>query len=177
MKKFVLFLLFTFLSLPCFAEETIYLDETWDKEASKILYEHCLAESDLTPEKAYEFFGYKLSDARAVFYDLNSDGINEIIGYINVPYFWCREGMALFVLQKNDNNYDNILNCINFYPENGVKILDTKTAGYYDFERFLTKINFTAGSNKPLTYTYGSSGIAKYNQESKYYENIFSIIK
>ena len=164
MKKFVLFLLFTFLSSPCFAEEIIYLDETSDKEASKILYEYCLSESNLTPEKAYEFFGYKLSDARAVFYDLNSDGIDEIIGYISAPYFWCREGMSLFILQKNNNCYNDSLGSFNFYPENGVKILDTKTGGYYDFEMFFTRINFTEGSNKPLTYTYGSSAVVKYNQ-------------
>ena len=133
MKKFVLFLLFTFLSLPCFAEETIYLDETWDKEASKILYEHCLSESDLTPEKAYEFFGYKLSDARAVFYDLNSDGIDEIIGYINVPYFLCRTGMNLFILIQDNGKYKNISG-IHSFPFEGIILLETKTKGFSDIK-------------------------------------------
>ena len=37
MKKFILLILFVFLTLPCLAEEILYLDKKWDKEASKIL--------------------------------------------------------------------------------------------------------------------------------------------
>ena len=80
------------------------------------------------------YMQYKLEDVRAVFYDLNSDGISEVIGYINAPSSWCREGMALFILQKVNNSYNDNLGYFNFYPEKGIRILNTKTDGYYDFE-------------------------------------------
>ena len=79
--------MFIFLTLPCIAEEVIYLDEKWDKEASKILYEFALKKAKMTPEQAYDAFGYKLENVKAVFFDLNSDGIKEVIGYINTLPF------------------------------------------------------------------------------------------
>ena len=160
MKKFVLLILFIFWSLPCFADEILYLDKKWDKDASKILYEYVLKKVNMTSEQAY--------DVRAVFYDLNSDGIVEVIGCIYAPYFICKEGLELFILQNNNDGY-NSLGYFNFYPEKGIKIMDTKTDNYYDFERFLTKINLV-GFNKPLNYTYNSRIVAKYNKKYKLYE-------
>jgi len=169
MKKNILLILFIFLTLPCFAEEVLYLDKKWNQEASKILYNYVLEKVKMTSEQAFEAFGYKLEDVRAVFYDLNSDGINEVIGYINAPSFWCREGMALFILQNVDNSYNDDLGYFNFYPEKGIRILNTKTDGYYDFERYFTKINSIKDSNESLTYTYNFHSVAKYNKKYKWY--------
>lgn len=169
MKKFILLILFIFLTLPCLAEDIFYLDKKWNKEASKILYDYALKKVNMSSEQALEVFGYKLEDVRAVFYDLNSDGISEVIGYINVPSSWSREGMALFILQKVNKNYNDDLGYFNFYPEKGLRILDTKTDGYYDFERFFTKINFIKDSKEPLTYTYNFHSVAKYNKKYKRY--------
>lgn len=169
MKKFILLILFIFLTLPCFAEDVLYLDKKWDKEASIILYEYALKKVNMTSKQALEAYGYKLEDVRAVFYDLNSDGISEVIGYINAPSSWCREGMALFILQKVNNSYNDDLGYFNFYPEKGIRILNTKTDGYYDFERYFTKINFLKDSNEPLTYTYNFHAVAKYNKKYKWY--------
>ena len=58
MKKNILLILFIFLVLPCFAEDVLYLDKKWDKEASKILYDYALKKVNMTSEQAYEVFGY-----------------------------------------------------------------------------------------------------------------------
>ena len=171
MKKFILFILLTFLSLPCFAEEVIYINKKWDKEASKILYEYRLSELNFTPEKAYEAFGYKLSDVRAIFYDLNSDGINEVIGYINVPSEVCVEGTALTILKKEKENFLLLAN-FNFYPDSGINILDSKTDGYFDIKTFFTKIQYNEKPKLHITRLYNSYGLAKYNKKLKRYQSV-----
>ena len=129
--------------MPCLAEEVLYLDKKWDQEASRILYDYALKKVNMSSKQAYEAFGYKLEDVRAVFYDLNSDGINEIIGYINAPYTCCVEGIRLFILKKKDNIYTS-LTVVNFYPEKGITVLDSKTDGFYDLKIHLTKSLFLA---------------------------------
>lgn len=131
MRKIILLILFIFCTLPIFAEKVIYLDKNSDKQASKLLYEYELKDLNTTPEKANEVFGFSESDVRAVFYDLNSDGVNEIIGYINSNYYYGVLGWQLFILQKRNNEYVNI-SSVNFYPKAGLHILkDSKLFGYY----------------------------------------------
>ena len=156
MKKIVLIILFIFFSLPCLAKEVIYLDKKWDKEASKILYDYAVKLYNNTPEKAYQNFGYRLSDVRAVFYDLNSDGIDEIIGYINVPSEYCSSGMKLYILKQN-NKYNDI-SSLHSFPDEGIYILNSKTNNYYDLKTCVTK------EHKFVT--------SKYNKQ--YYEYFFS---
>ena len=171
MKKFILFILLTFLSVPCFAEDINYLNEKWDNEASKILYEYRLSELNFTPEKIYEAFGYKLSDVRAIFYDLNSDGINEIIGYINSPSEACVEGTALTILKKEKEFFLPLAN-FNFYPDSGINILDSKTDGYSDLKTFFTKIHFDESPKLHIIRLYNSSGLAKYDKKLKRYQSV-----
>ena len=153
MKKILILILLIIITLPSFAKEVINFDKTCDKEASKILYEYQLQEHEMTPQKAYETFGYKLSDVYAVFYDLNSDGINEIIGFVNVPYSYSRDGANLYILKKKEFKSEDISG-INAYPFSGIYILDTKTSGFKDIMVFATM------QHKPI--------IAKYNKQ--YYE-------
>ena len=157
------------ITLPSFAKEVINFDKTCDKEASKILYEYQLQEHEMTPQKAYETFGYKLSDVYAVFYDLNSDGINEIIGYINAPYTCCVEGIRLFILKKKDNIYTS-LTVVNFYPEKGITVLDSKTDGFYDLKIHLTKLILNKKPNSYIKRIYDSISLVKYNKKWQYYE-------
>ena len=171
MRKIILFILLLFLSIPCFAEETIYLDEKWDKEASKILYEQRLAEMNYTPDKAYEVYGFRLSDVRATFYDLNSDGVNEIIGYINAPCEVCVEGTALTILQK-ENDVLTLLAHFNFYPDSGIKILDTRSDGYFDLEVKFTKIQLQEEPELRLIRLYNSCGFIKYDKKLKRYQSV-----
>ncbi len=158
MRKLILLILFIFCTLPIFAEEIIYLDKSWDKQASKLLYEYELKDLNTTPEKAFEIFGFKESDVRAVFYDLNSDGVNEIIGYINRSCFWSRDGMALFILKKENGNYENI-SWLNTEPSLGVYVYENKTFGFCDLKVFPTKDWIPR--------------LAKYNKKCNCYEYFF----
>lgn len=148
------------MSLPCFAEKKIDLFSMSNPQASKILYEFELKDINITPEKAYEVFGFKESDVYAFFYDLNSDGENEIIGYIYAPYSWCRDGWALKILKKEKNGYKEI-SMVKTSLDKGFYILDTKTAGFSDLRVF-------PGMEEVVR-------IAKYNSKRQYYEYFFLI--
>ena len=143
--------------LPCNAEEIIYLHKKRDEKASRILYEYCLGLFDYTPEQVYEIYGYKLFDVNAVFYDLNNDGVDEIIGYIEVPSSYSRDGANLYILKKDNNKYEDISG-INFSPSSGVHVLDSSSNGYFDINVVVT-MQFKTVS-------------AKYNKQ--YYEYFLS---
>lgn len=159
MRKIIILILFVLLSLPCFAQDVLYLNKTWDRIASKIMYEHELRELNVTLEKAYEIFGFKQSDVRAVFYDLNSDGVNEIIGYVNAGYSRSSDGLVLKILKKVNGRYENI-SMVNTAPAMVIHILNTKTSGFYDLKVYPTKMYI--------------SRVAKYNPKYQYYEYFFS---
>lgn len=167
MKRIIILMLFIFLNLPCFAEDVIYLDKKSDKNASKILYEYALKEVNMTPQKAYEAFGYRLSDVKAVFYDLNSDGVDEIVGYIDSVVYSCVEGTRLFILKKENNQLLGLSN-LNFCPESGVYILDTKSNDFSDVKIFGFKIQLHDNPKLHITTTFGSN-IAKYHKQHYVY--------
>ena len=156
MKNLVLLILFIFLTLPCIADEVLYLDKIWDEKASKILYEHVLKKVNMTSEQSYENFGYKLEDVRAVFYDLNGDGISEVLGFIDVPSSYSRDGASFYILQRKNIYYRDI-SLINAYPATGIHILETKTNNYCDVGVVVT-----------IQHKYV---VAKYNKQ--YYEYFF----
>lgn len=158
MRRIIILILFIFVTLPVFAEDVIYLDKKWDKEASRILYEYELKEQKLTPNEAYKVFGYKQSDVRAVFYDLNSDGINEVIGYVYAPYSFSCDGWSLKILKKEINSYIDISG-VNTQPAAGLYIYDTKTDGFKDIKVYPSKKFIPT--------------IAKYNHKQQYYEYFF----
>lgn len=158
MRKIIILMLFILIVLPCIAKDVLYLNEKWDKEASKILYEHELREQHVTPEKAYEIFGYKQSNVRAVFYDLNSDGVNEVIGYVDAGYSRSSDGTALKILKKVNGRYENI-SMVNTFPAMEIPILNTKTFGFYDLKVYPTKMYILR--------------VAKYNQKQQCYEYFF----
>jgi len=158
MKKILLIILFIFLTIPCLGEQTLFLNKTWDKNASKILYEYILNEHKMSPEKAYDAFGYKLSDVRAIFYDLNADGIDEILGYIDVPSSYSADGAYFEILSKQANKYIWI-SLFNAYPHLGIKILDSKTDSYKDIVVYTTK--------------QWKQTLIKFNKKQGYYEYFF----
>lgn len=150
--------MFIFCAMPVFAEEIIYLDKNRDKNASRILYEYELKEQNLTPQKAYEIFGYKESDVRAVFCDLNSDGVNEVIGYIDASYSFCSDGWDLKILKLKKDGYEDIsgVHTLTSLP---IHVFDNKTSGFRDLKVYPTKN--------------GIPRYAKFNFKQHYYEYIF----
>lgn len=160
-----------FMTLPCIAEDVLYLDKKWDKDASKILYEYNLSELNLTPEKVYEAFGYKLSDVRAVFYDLNSDGVDEVIGYINSSYETCAAGAAITILKK-EKGFFSTLAKFHFYPHSGVSIIDSKNDGYFDLKMYYTKIQLEEKPKLRIVKIYNTLGLVRYDKILKQYKSI-----
>ena len=89
---------------------------------------------------------------------MNADGVNEVIGYVDAPYYWSRDGRSLKILKKVYCEYKNI-SMVNTAPHLGVYIFDTRTCGFYDLKLF-----------PGIDY---SPMIVKYNQKQRYYEYFF----
>ena len=115
--------------MPCSAEKRfdIYKDASLD--ASKILFEY------ITKENTNEFLKIAKINQEAClafFYDLNADGENEIIGTVFSSAYSGTAGYSLIILQKNKDNYKEISYLINYYPQNGITILNSCSLGYQD---------------------------------------------
>ena len=104
-----------------------------DAEASKILYEYVLQEQGMTPVEIKLFAGIEPQSAKAFEVDLNEDGINEIIGFVNSTLYWGTAGYSLFILQKQSNGYKDISTLV-FEPQEIVEIRSKKTNGYQDMK-------------------------------------------
>jgi len=150
-----LLMLFIILCLPCSAEDILYLDKERDEKASAILDEYYLKRlNHMKPEEVYKEFNYTKSDVRAIFYDLNSDGIDEVIGYINAPFSVCREGVWLYILKKKEAGYED-LSGLNFWPSLGIKVLPEKTGNFYNIKVFATMERMpTIATYKEQVYSY-----------------------
>ena len=171
MKKFIVLILFIFMSLPCFAEKKINLFDMSNSQASKILYEFELKDMNVSREKAKEAFNYDQSDVYAIFYDLNSDGVNEIIGFINSTYFYCVQGYELFVLKKVGNEYKRITE-VHFFPNVEFFILDSKTNGFHDLKVHHIKIKSIYEPEYHIKYSEAFSSV-KYDAKEQYYKYFF----
>ena len=168
MKK-ILLMLSIILCLPCSAEDILFLDKERDEKASAILDEYYLKRlNHMKPEEVYKEFNYTKSDVRAVFYDLNSDGIDEVIGYINSSAFQCVEGYQLFILKNEPEGYMNIVN-VNFYPNLGVKIANSKTDNFFDIGIYFTKINLVEKPALRISKDYDEYAEIKYNKKYRQY--------
>lgn len=171
MKKILLFIILTFLVLPCSAEQKINVYKSSNPEASKILYEFQLKEQKITPKKAFDLFNYNLSSVYAFFYDLDMDGTNEVIGIIDSNYFYCLQGYELFILKKDNMEYKN-LSKVNFYPNMDIYILEHQTDGYFDLKvhHIITKL---LSQDKNFLEQKELSSVLKYNNKEKCYKYFF----
>ena len=140
------------ITLPSFAKEVINFDKTCDKEASKILYEYIKKEYSMS---FLELTNVTKESCIATFYDLDSDGESEILGYVSSFAFQGTAGYSLYILKKN-TEYEDITSIMNFYPWLGITVLDSKTEKYYD-------LSFYGNKQKiPI--------VVKYNKKWQYYE-------
>ena len=174
MRKIIILMLFILLCLFKKADNKIDLFTTSNPQAAKLLYEFVLKDMEISQEKAKEVFEYDKSDVYAIFYDLNSDGVNEIIGYIYSPYFYCLQGYELFILSKDNNLYKRI-SYVHFFPEGKLYILNSKTNEYHDLKLHHTKIKL---KNTPKHFLETSDAFSKikYNSKEQCYM-YFSLIK
>ncbi len=143
MRKIIILIFFIFITLPVFADKKIDIYSMSNPQAAKILYEFELKDMGIDRKKSKELYNYDESDAYAIFYDLNSDGVDEIIGFIYSTYFYCVQGYELFILKRVNNEYERIT-YVHFFPEGDLHILDSKTAGYSDLKVHHTRIKSTS---------------------------------
>ena len=88
-----------------------------------------------SPQKAEELYGLTKDSIYALEYDLNDDGENEIIGFSAAGFYYCAQGYSLYILEKKNNKYINILNngyMFHIEPILNLYILENKTNGYND---------------------------------------------
>lgn len=112
-----------------------------DTSASEILYNYILTENNWPRIFANQEFGISKENTYAIFADLNSDGENEIIGFSDVSMMRGTQGALLYILTCRNNGYKNIAYNINFHPQLGIEILDSKRHRFKDL-----KVNFLNNS-------------------------------
>ena len=114
-------------------------------KASKILYEYILSDMnnlslynykqiDFTknPEIAKNRFDIEVNKVYAICIDLNDDGENEIIGYVDAFLYGGAERNEIFILQKKNDKYKNIVKYPVYFFSNKIIVISKKTNNYKD---------------------------------------------
>lgn len=122
-------------------------------KAKKILKNYILNEYKKDPE-LIKLANIKTYPVLAVEFDLNNDGINEIIGTHQSTFFSCSQGSLLYILQKDkNNNYTNIIkSAIYFEPINKTYILKNKNNNYNEIKMYFKSNHIHDYESFILTY-------------------------
>lgn len=102
-------------------------------DASQIYWRWLLKKVQLNPINA-GLHGVYQRDSAAVFFDLDGDGVDEILA---THYSTASSGMGeclLYILKKSNDRYKEISQKIYFNPAIPVYILPQKTNGFRDIE-------------------------------------------
>ena len=132
-----------FFALPSFAvNDKMSLDllNQHDETANKILFDYLLSVTDMTTEEIGDYPKITEDCVRAVRVDLNDDGIDEVIGFVYSLILHRDSGYELFILENNDNIWQDIAYRLNFEPVQPIEIMKKKSE-YYNNIRFLTTEN------------------------------------
>lgn len=116
-------------------------------KASQIFWHWLLKYVKLSPKNAalHNVFEY---DSAAVFFDLNDDGIDEIIGTHYASATSGNGDCLLYILKKDNSKYKKISSDIYFDPTISIYISPQKNNGYYDLQVF------SSLTRKTLTYSF-----------------------
>ena len=113
------------------------------QKASKILYGYIL--SDMNNLSLYNYkhidftknseiakskFDIDINKVYAIYFDLNDDGENEIIGYVDAFLYGGATRNQIFILQKINNAYINIVKYPKYFWSNKIIISSQKTNDY-----------------------------------------------
>ena len=155
---FIIFIL-DIVGFCIFASRTIDLDKQNNLSAAKILYKTAV---NSKPDKEV----VSPEDVRAVFVDLNGDGVDEVVGYSRQADDLWLMGTQLFILEKRDDGkYKNAGAAVNFFPRGGVKILPHKTNGYHDLKIKSIYLEDTYCSVEDFIIKYDAENRAYYNPQ------------
>ncbi len=102
-------------------------------EASEILWRYILKSTKLT-EKTAEFHNIYKKDCAAVFYDLDDDGVDEIIGTHHSSASRHPGSGILYILKKEKTGYDEIGYRILFSESSPIYVLEDKTKGFHNLK-------------------------------------------
>ena len=164
MKRFWLLGIFIIFILDIvvfclFAPRTIDFDKQNNLSAAEILYKTAV---NSKPDKEV----VSPEDVRAVFVDLNGDGVDEVVGYSRQADDLWIMGTQLFILEKGERGeYKNAGAAVNFFPRGGVKILRHKTNGYHDLKIKSIYLEDTYCSVEDFIIKYDAENRAYYNPQ------------
>ncbi len=135
MKKIIIYLILICICLIIFLKkyDSLYTIKSFDNfdnpKAIKILQNYLIQEC---PNFNNIYINFPINKCtHAVLFDLNNDGIDEVIGFSDAYY--SDSGVQLFILEKENNIYHNI-SMVNFYPQKGIKIIKSKTNSFYNMQ-------------------------------------------
>ena len=109
----------------------------------------------MLPKKTQKFANINLENTHAIEVDLNDDGIKEIIGNCNSPYFTNRTGTQIFILEEKNKKYYSILENFNYIGNSEIYILPNKTNNYKDIL-----------VSKPIDFEYKPLFLRLYNKKN-----------
>lgn len=155
---FIIFIL-DIVGFCLFAPRNIDLDKQNNLSAAEILYKTAV---NSKPDKEV----VSPEDVRAVFVDLNGDGVDEVVGYSRQADDLWIMGTQLFILEKGERGeYKNAGAAVNFFPRGGVKILRHKTNGYHDLKIKSIYLEDTYCSVEDFIIKYDAENRAYYNPQ------------
>ena len=113
-----------------------------DDEARRILCDYVECDKVIWDDSGH----FSVDDIRAVRFDLNDDGVDEIIGYWR---FYYPVGLDIYILQKTTKGYQNLSWTCGAAHKFPIIILNHKTNGWHDYAVILAK-----GDGKPTVVRY-----------------------
>ena len=169
MKKMILLLMSLLIVVNCAVAKVQEFDPYKDRDpkASKILFDVILRDEEWTKEEAAKNFNVNLDKSSAFFVDLNDDGVNEIIGVNWSSFFFCKQGLQIFILHKEKGEYKNISDGMHFEPQRKIKVLDEKTFGFRDILTYCIDLRHIPWSDAPY-----NPSVFKYYKGKYVYEYV-----
>lgn len=102
-------------------------------EPSEILWKYLLKTTRLT-EKTAEFHNIYKKDCVAVFYDLDDDGVSEVVGTHYASETRNVGHNIIYILKKGKKGYEDICYRIFLCQNSPIYVLKNKTEGFHDLE-------------------------------------------
>ena len=119
MKRILIILAFLTYVNPVYSQ-TLNFTKNGNESSNEILKEYVL-------KKMPDFQG----DVSSYFYDINDDGVKEIVGIIKTNLFYSLAGYKLVVLKNNNNVWNSFKNDIYFDINQNFEIKNKKITYYH----------------------------------------------
>ena len=142
MKRILIILAFLTYVNPVYSQ-TLNFTKNGNESSNEILKEYVL-------KKMPDFQG----DVSSYFYDINDDGVKEIVGIIKTNLFYSLAGYKLVVLKNNNNVWNSFKNDIYFDINQNFEIKNKKITYYHSVFYGNKKYKAKIKKNKIVTSTH-----------------------